>query len=405
MTKVTLFLCRLCSAFRRPSFAQTLGAPLAAAQRGQARDTSAMPLSRQLAIAFVATGLSLLALSHYYYGLAAQQSVLLGIVPLLFSALLLGRRGLWVSAFICFGILLLGTWVDQQHEITLKTAFASLLQPSMEGLIMALVLDRLLVQLDANRRRSQDLALLCRQLEKEIQHKEHSQAQLVHSQRMDALGKLAGNVAHDFNNLLSVILGYATERNDAEHLQERMRGITVATRRGKQLTGKLMTLARATSPAREVVDINTLLNELQPMLAHMLGERIDIRMVLCAQPAWVNIDPAEFEASILNLAKNAGDAIAHEGVFRIETRLTENEVQLQIHDTGCGMSAEVAQQIFEPFFTTKPAHGGTGIGLAMVNRIMTDANGQIAVASTLGEGTRFLVQLPLQAAPASMPLA
>ena len=364
-----------------------------------------MPSPRTLAILLISLGLCLLALSHYYYGLAEQRGLLIGIVPLLFAGLLLGRVGLWATATALFAVLLIGAWTDHRLGIAGATVWSQtlpdLLQPLLGSLIVALILDRLILKSEIGRRRSHDLALLCRQLDIEMQEKERSQAQLVHSQRMDALGKLAGNVAHDFNNLLSVILGYATQHDDADpEVAARMAGIAAAAQRGKQMTGKLMTLARATPSARQSFDANVVLEELLPMLRSMLGRRIDVVLAASRQPAWICMDLAEFEACVLNIAKNAGDAMAGAGAFRIETAVSEGEVRLRFADDGCGMPPEVAACVFDPFFTTKPAHHGTGIGLSVVYRAITESGGRIQVDSVPGAGARFTLYLPLHAARA-----
>ncbi|QNN47628.1 hypothetical protein H9L17_05700 [Thermomonas brevis] len=361
-----------------------------------------MSLPRKLAVLLTAFGLCLLALSHYHYGLAAQQGLLIGIVPLLFAGLLLGRTGLWATAAAYFAVLLIGAWADQRHGVadasTWTEALSNLLQPVMGCAIVALILDRLILKSDASRRRSHDLALLCRQLEVEMQEKERSQAQLVHSQRMDALGKLAGNVAHDFNNLLSVILGYATQR-DGGDAAGRMAGIAAATQRGKQMTDKLMTLARATPPRRETFDVNDAVAELLPMIESMFGKRIRVVATLCRQAAWIHMDLAEFEAGVLNIAKNAGDAMTGEGTFCIETEIADGDVLLRLADDGCGMPPGVVARIFDPFFTTKPAKQGTGIGLSVVYRTVTESGGRVDVDSAPGQGTCFTLRLPLRAAP------
>lgn len=367
-----------------------------------------MSLPRQIAVALIAFGLILLAISHYHYGLAAQSGLLLGIVPLLFAGLLLGRTGLWLTVAVYFAILVIGSWADLRHGVagvsTFGDALSGLVQPTMGYAIVALILDRLIWKSDISRRRSHDLALLCRQLELEMQEKERSQAQLIHSQRLDALGKLAGNVAHDFNNLLSVILGYAGQRDPPTHdgsaAKARMTRIVAATRRGKQLTDKLLTLARVNAPKRETFDANGALGDLLPMIESMFGARISVTMALCEPPAWVRMDYAEFEAAVLNLAKNAGDAIAGNGTFRIESEIGGSEVRLRFADDGCGMPPDVAARIFEPFFTTKPPTQGTGIGLAVVYRTIVESDGRIEVDSTPGQGTCFSLHLPLRETPA-----
>lgn len=360
---------------------------------------------RSIAIAVIALGLALLAASHYRYGLAAQSGIVLGVVPLLFAGLLLGRAGVWITAVAYLAILVLGCWVDLHNGTpgvaSMQDAFANLLQPMMGCAIVALILDRLILKSDVSQRRNRDLALLCRQLEVEIRDKERSQAQLVHSQRMDALGKLAGNVAHDFNNLLGVILGYAAQNDEVadERAHARFDRIVAATQRGKQLTDRLLTLARSDAPMRETFDANFALRDVEPMIASMFGARIALDSALCAGPAWVHMDYAEFEACLLNLAKNASDAMPDGGRFRIESAIEGSEVRIALEDDGRGMPPEVAARVFDPFFTTKPRTQGTGIGLAVVYRVVTEAGGRVDVRSAPGRGACFTLRLPLREAP------
>ncbi|MGY0505460.1 sensor histidine kinase [Luteimonas sp. e5] len=359
-----------------------------------------MPLPRNAAIVLIVTGLCLLALSHYHYGLVAQQGLLIGIVPLLFAGLLLGRSGLWATFGAYFLILLLGAWVDHRNgasNVAMRgEELFNLLQSALGYAIVTLILDRLILKSDVSRQRSRELALLYRQLEAEVEEKERSRAKLIHSQRMDALGKLAGNISHDFNNLLSVILGYASQSDHVADPRTRLDGIAAATRRGKQLTDKLMTLARATPPRLETFDANQVLAELLPMIESMLGKRVRVAATLCPQAAPIHMDLAEFEACVLNIAKNAGDAIAGEGGFGIESRIVDGDFVLRLTDDGCGMSDEVSARVFDPFFTTKPAQQGTGIGLSVVYRTITESGGHIDVDSTPEQGTCFTLRLPLQ---------
>jgi signal transduction histidine kinase len=372
------------------------------------------PVQRAVAAVLIAAGLVLLGLSYARYGLAAQSgSVMLSILPLLFAGLLLGRRGLWAAAAAYLAILLLGARTDVQHlapHVHGWREFAShLLQPVLANAIVALILDRLILKSDVAARRNRELTLICRHLELEIRDKETSQAQLLQSQRIDALGKLAGNVAHDFNNLLGVVLGFAQRGLDHAGLDDATRHclqrIEAATRRGRTLTSKLLTLVRSDVALRETFDANRALDELQPMLQSIAGPRVETRATLCEDPAWVHLDRAEFEAAVLNLAKNAVDAMPGGGRLALATEVDGAAVRLRLEDTGHGMSAQTQARIFEPFFTTKPRERGSGIGLAMVHRIVTEAGGTIDCDSAPGAGARFVLQFPLQAKPSGTAVA
>ncbi|MCD9008088.1 hypothetical protein LDO31_17975 [Luteimonas sp. XNQY3] len=364
-----------------------------------------IPAQRPIAAALVAAGLVLLGLSHVRYGLVAQSgSVMLSILPLLFAGLLLGRRGLWATAAAYVAILLVGGWTDLQGGIALREAVSHLLQPVLANAIVALILDRLILKSDINARRNRELTLICRQLELEIQEKEGSQAQLLQSQRIDALGKLASNVAHDFSNLLGVVLGFAQRGlrhpgidDETRHCLQR---IEAATRRGRGLTTRLLTLARNDAAVRETFDANAVLRELMPMVHSISGPGVETTADLPERPAWIRMDRAELEAVVLNIAKNAVDAMPGGGRFALATEVADGEVRLHLDDTGHGMEPDTRARIFEPFFTTKPRERGSGIGLAMVHRIVTEAGGSVDCDNTRGRGTRFVVRLPQQPPPA-----
>lgn len=367
---------------------------------------------RPAAVAAISAGLVLLAASHAKYGLAAQSgSIMLSILPLLFAGLLLGRAGLWATAAAYLGIVGLGAWADLQRDasglVHGRDLLSNLLQPVLACAIVALILDRLILKSDVSERRSRELAQAYRRLEIEIAEKERSQAQLLHSQRIDALGKLASNIAHDFNNLLAVVLGHAQRGarvagcpEEARHCLER---IDATARRGGRLTGKLLTLARNDAAVRETFDANEVLLELEPMLRSLLGPGVAVETAPAPAPAWLRMDRAEFEAGIVNIAKNAGDAMPAGGRFLLAVEHDGDEVRLRLEDSGQGMPPDTLARVFEPFFTTKPRERGSGIGLAMVSRIVTEAGGRIEADSAPEQGTRFTLWLPSAPAPAGAP--
>ncbi|MFT3755091.1 MAG: ATP-binding protein [Pseudoxanthomonas sp.] len=357
---------------------------------------------RWIAIAAVATSLVLLGLSNYHYGLAGQSVMVIGIVPLLFASLLLGRAGVWITLGCYVPILLLGAWVDLQGGLqSRQEVLSNLLQLLLGTLIIALILDRLVGQIVASKRRNRDLAMLCRRLATEIGERERSQQQLLHSQRVDALGKLAANVAHDFNNLLAVVLGHARRAEgmagadpELRHVLER---IGAGTQRGKELTSKLLTLARSDEDAVERFDANQAVAELEPLLHPLFAPTVSFGVEMGDAPAWVRMGRDSFEALLLNMAGNASDALGEVGEFRLSVAVEPGEVLIRVEDDGPGMKPEVAARIFEPFYTTKPRGQGTGIGLAVADRVVTEACGRIEVDSRPGAGTRFTIRLPLVA--------
>ena len=240
-----------------------------------------------------------------------------------------------------------------------------------------------------------------------------TEAQLRHSQKMDAVGQLAGGVAHDFNNLLCAILANTSLAADftsgapevAEHLTE----IEAAAQRAADLTKRLLAFSRR-QPLRPVpVDLNDLVRGLMKMLRRLLPESINIDSVPGHQLSSVNADPGQLEQVIVNLCVNARDAMERGGRLTIETenvlidaRYCESHpwakpgryVLLSVTDTGVGMTAEVRERAFEPFFTTK-TYQGTGLGLSTVYGIVQQHEGLVHLYSEPGVGTTFKVYLPV----------
>lgn len=237
--------------------------------------------------------------------------------------------------------------------------------------------------------------------------------QLRQSQKLDAIGRLAGGVAHDFNNMLSVILGYTDmvmESLGEEHpAYEDLQAVESAAERSTNLTRQLLAFARQQTIAPEVVDLNREIPRMLRMLERLVGENVEI-LWRPDDDLWpVLIDPSQIDQILANLAVNARDAIDDVGRLVIETaNQTFDEqsdaiqhpfrpgdfVVLRVSDTGSGMTAEIREKIFEPFFTTKTASRGTGLGLATVYGIVQQNEGFIQVHSEAGRGTEFAIYLP-----------
>ena len=247
------------------------------------------------------------------------------------------------------------------------------------------------------------------------------QDQLVRSQKMEAFGQLAGGVAHDFNNFLTTILGYSDllldelemKREIAEHIRE-IRG---AAARASALTGQLLAFSRKHPLAPAVVDVNTLLTNLERSLLRLLGENISVQCDFDRAKDGVHtkVDPGQLTQIILNLVVNARDAMPGGGCLALETtavtigpaddhECTAEElpggdyVRISVTDNGTGMTDEVKQHLFEPFFTTKD-EGGSGLGLATSYGIVRQSGGHICVESELGKGTTVRIFLPKVPAP------
>ena len=231
-------------------------------------------------------------------------------------------------------------------------------------------------------------------------------AQLLHSQRLESVGRLAGGVAHDFNNLLTVILGQSSylrgKTNEAE-TKAGLADIEYAARRGAGLTRQLLTFARRQPAKQQSIELNGFVGGLEGLLSRVLnGQAIAIQR--SDAPLYIVADDVQLEQVLINLAVNAGDAMPAGGTLtvRIETSepFGEHCARLVVSDTGTGMSPYVLEHLFEPFFTTK-GDAGTGLGLATVYGIVTEAGGAIEADSTVGEGTRFVIDWPLDSAPAA----
>ena len=244
---------------------------------------------------------------------------------------------------------------------------------------------------------------------------EHKQLeeQLRQSQKMEAVGKLAGGVAHDFNNLLTIITGYSQLLLDRIGQDSPLRGnlmeIKKAGDRASSLTQQLLAFSRRQVLKPKVLDLNTVVAGLEGMLQRLVGEDIHLVTALDPELGPVKADPGQIEQAIMNLVVNARDAMPQGGRLTIETanvgRTTADRrgeslkeparyAMLAVSDTGCGMDAQTQARIFEPFFTTKEVGKGTGLGLSTVYGIVEQSGGHIDVASELGRGTTFKIYLP-----------
>jgi PAS domain S-box-containing protein len=252
----------------------------------------------------------------------------------------------------------------------------------------------------------------------DITHRMQLENQLRHSQKMEAVGRLAGGVAHDFNNLLTVISGYSdlilAAPKDEESVVESARLINEAGSRAAALTQQLLGFSRQSMLRPEMLDINEAVTEAGKLLRRLLGSDIEFRTVLHPELHQVKVDPGQLDQVLMNLAINARDAMPGGGKLTIETSnvlLSDDyvathldcksgpHVMLAVSDTGCGMDREVVARVFEPFFTTKEKGKGTGLGMATVFGIVQQSGGCIHVYSEPGHGTMFKIYLPAVAGP------
>ena len=237
-------------------------------------------------------------------------------------------------------------------------------------------------------------------VKRDITAQRNLEEQLRQSQKMEALGQLAGGVAHDFNNILTIISGFAaflgrSIPEDSPAYPDLL-GIEQATERATQLTQQLLSFARNQAPRIEVLDLADVVNEVATMLRRLLGEHIRLQVRPTAAPVWVRADRGQMSQVLINLAVNARDAMADGGTLTIGVHddVRANLVVLTVRDTGHGMDEETQARLFDRFFTTKPAGQGTGLGLTTVAGIVHGAGGRIEVESAPGEGALFRVTLP-----------
>ncbi len=274
-------------------------------------------------------------------------------------------------------------------------------------------LGRLLwVQINAVRIQWEDRpATLC--FLRDITRQKQLESQLLHAQKMQAVGTLAGGIAHDFNNLLQAILGHADmlllKSDDPERAQRGVRQIARAARRGSDLTRQLLTFSRKIESKMESVDLNQVLDRLRTMLERTIPKMITMQLQLQDDLWKVNADPGQVDQVLMNLALNSRDAMPEGGTLTIQTRNVDVDEEYQkshpevrpgryvlfvVEDTGHGMDQDTVSRVFDPFFTTKETGKGTGLGLAMAYGIVKNHGGYITCGSEPGKGTRFEILLP-----------
>ncbi len=249
---------------------------------------------------------------------------------------------------------------------------------------------------------------------RDVTHERRLEAQLLHAQKMQAVGRLSGGVAHDFNNILAVILASATlarRRLAPGHaLIPDLAIVEEAARRGAALTGQLLAFSRQQVVSPVAVEVGAHVRDVDRMLRRLIPESIEFALEVAAGEQVAFIDPSQLTQVLINLVVNARDAVAGEGRITVEVASVDvggaadvvpaldlapgGYVLCTVSDTGHGMSKEVQAQVFEPFFTTKPVGEGTGLGLSVCYGIVRQAGGHIHVYSAVGVGTTVKVYLP-----------
>jgi len=234
--------------------------------------------------------------------------------------------------------------------------------------------------------------------------------QFLQAQKLESVGRLAGGIAHDFNNILTAINGFAElalqDPTVPPGLRPTLEEIMKAGKSAATLTQQLLAFSRKQVIEPRVIDLNEHLTQMRNMLARIIGEDIVFELSPAPDLGRIRADPNQIEQILVNLAVNAKDAMPHGGTLLVRTANVELEdigrhIQLEVIDTGTGMTPEVREKLFEPFFTTKPRHEGTGLGLATVYGIVRQNDGRIEVESSPGKGTRFRIQFPAASGPLS----
>lgn len=247
----------------------------------------------------------------------------------------------------------------------------------------------------------------------DITEQRRAEDQLRHAQKMEAIGRLAGGVAHDFNNLITVIGGFAETLEDAfdgeDPRSESVRSIREAASRASSLTRQLLSFSRRAPIELTTLDVHEVVADTVHLLERVIGEKIRVSLSLGAAKHHIRADAGQFRQVLLNLVLNARDAMPHGGELRIVTRKASAQalramaagthrhgyLELEVVDTGVGMTSDTVARVFEPFFTTKGPDKGTGLGLSTVYGIVTQLGGQVSVDSLLGRGSTFRVLLPV----------
>jgi signal transduction histidine kinase len=334
-------------------------------------------------------------------------------VWLIVAGLVIGRRALWLMyAWMVFAFAI-GSAVDFRAADNVDPAMVLAVDCLIAALIflfIAIVVDRTVAALRESLRaatqRGDELDRSNARLQAEIVERERVQEQLIHAQKVEAVGRLAAGVAHDFNHLLGLIQGFAArghrDPGDREVVVRALDGVTSAARRAEAISRKLMNFSRLDEAMPETFDAGEALRDMQPMLRQLFDPSVRVEPRLSADPQQIRFDRAQFDLMVLNIAANANDAMPEGGRFAVALHPAADRarVVIELSDSGQGMAEPVKARIFEPFFTTKPAGQGTGLGLAVVRDLVVEAGGGIWVDSSLGSGTTVRIELPAVASAA-----
>ncbi|MFC6840308.1 sensor histidine kinase [Xanthomonas theicola] len=330
-------------------------------------------------------------------------------IALALAGMVLGRRRLWQVFLALAATCVLASIVQALWNVATRPGWgnAGLTLGAVGAyLLLTLVLDRTiaalrdsLVESEARRRELEQVNL---RLVREMAERERVQAQLLHAQRMEALGRLASGVVHDFDNIINVIIGYAQRRDSLKDygvapLVKTLENIETASRRALAVSRKILNFGRAEPGISSVFDARKALVEAEPMLGQLFGHEIRLEGIAPGVPLWVEMDLDDLELAVLNIAANARDAMDGRGVFRIRGESRDGHVVLALSDTGPGIPGPLLARILEPFYTTKPVGKGTGLGLSVVNDIVAAAGGRVEAGNGADGGAVIRLHLPAAA--------
>jgi len=347
----------------------------------------------------VGGGLVLMAMSYLTYGLRAHAGLqIVHLLPLLIAGLFLGRAAAWWTALANVALLAIGALTDLRlapGPAQASETLSNLLLAGVNFLTLVVILDRLVLSIRRAIHRGDELNELCLELQQQVEEKERAYERLLHSQKIEIIGRLSTGIAHDFNAILSVILGHATSAKLLKGSTDAvLPGIQQAARRGATLTRRLLSLSRTDSRQISRFDLAEAIEEVRPLILPMFPRTIEVALDTSTPGLMVDADRDELVLALLNIASNACDAMPDGGCFSLALEAQAGHACLHLEDSGTGMSAQVRARLFEPFFTTKPKDKGTGIGMTTVQRFVADHAGDIAVDSAPGEGTRIRIRLP-----------
>ncbi len=335
------------------------------------------------------------------YGLGLHMGLKSKILSILLIASIASAIG--TGCFLVFLLKLFGQISHAQEGGSIAVAFAGAVY-LLSGLFMLVLLNILL-----------NKQVVIPVVEREMLEKERTMLtdQLHHSQKMEAVGKLAGSIAHDFNNLLTIIDGYSSliiADPDSPETAQNAQEVVSAARKASFITRKLLSFSEKEKAEPVLLDLNTTLQDTQKMLSRLIGEKITLVTKPYDDPIYVKADPVQIGQVLMNLAVNARDAMPNGGRITIKIGCREvgdgecakpsklvngRYAEIAVHDTGTGIDKETLARIFEAFFTTKQSGKGTGLGLSIVQGILKENDGFIDVQSKPGGGATFTLYLPV----------